>query len=273
MNQPPVLDRARIVLVRPRHPGNIGSAARAMLTMGIARLYLVAPEQFPDKKADVMAASAIDVLKRATLTRTLDEALAGVRLSVGVTARQRELAVRMLDCREAARQIAAELAANAGEVALVFGPEVYGLSNAELDYCQLLLTISTNPGYGSLNLAAAVQVVCYELRMALSIDPAPSFFTDELATHEEIEGFHRHLEETLYRIEFLRPELPQRVTRRLRRLFARTRLEREEVNILRGILKQVNLLAEETAANAANSAARAAPSGVLHCDNAAGERK
>lgn len=250
MNPDQTLARVRIVLVRPSHPGNIGSAARAMLTMGIARLYLVAPEQFPDKKADIMAAGADEVLRQATVVRTLDEALTGVHLSVGVTARQRELAVRMLDCRAAAHAVATELAGSSSEVALIFGPEVYGLSNAELDYCQLLLTIPSNAHYGSLNLAAAVQVVCYELRIAAGGGVAASSFSDELATHDEIEGFHRHLEETLYRIEFLRPELPQRVSRRLRRLFARTRLEREEVNILRGVLKQVNLLADrETAAH------------------------
>jgi TrmH family RNA methyltransferase len=237
MNPPTVLDRIRVVLVRTSHPGNIGAAARAMLTMGLTRLYLVEPRYFPDPQADAMATGAIEVLQRARVCASLDEALAGAQFCVGTTARVRDLSAPMVDCRAAAQRAVREAATQ--EVALLFGAEIFGLTNEELDRCQLLLSIPTNDDFSSLNLAAAVQVVAYETRMAaLQRDVArkPKAF----ATQEQLELLYEHAERTLYQVEFFDPQRPHRMMRRLRRLFSRTRLEENEVHILRGILTQVN---------------------------------
>ena len=165
MKKPNALNNIRIVLSHTSHPGNIGAAARAMKTMGLERLYLVNPKSFPDPVADARAAGAADVLENARVCATLDEALAGTVLAVAVTARRRDLSHEMLSAHQAASRML-ELAAQ-GEVALLFGTEMSGLSNAELDKCQLLATIPANPEFTSLNLASAVQMLAYELRMAL----------------------------------------------------------------------------------------------------------
>lgn len=229
-----MLHNIRVVLSHTSHPGNIGAAARAMKTMGLSQLYLVNPRRFPDAAADAMASGATDVLERAVVCASLDEALQGAVLAVGLTARRRDLSHAMLTLREAAPQILER----AGEamVALVFGTEMSGLSNAELEKCQMLITIPVNPEYGSLNLAAAVQVVGYELRCCdVPAPQASSRFP--LATFEEVNQFYEHLERTLIEIDFLDPKHPKRLMTRLRRLFARAALEKEEVNILRGVLK------------------------------------
>jgi tRNA/rRNA methyltransferase len=231
----PTPARVRIVLCQPSHPGNIGATARAMLTMGFEALYLVNPRRFPDRDADAMATGAVEVLTRATVCGSLAEALAGTQLAIGLTARRRDLASDMVDVREAAA--AAADASRSGSVAFVFGTEMSGLTNAELSHCQLLATIPTNPGFSSLNLAAAVQVVCYEARRAFADTPPPAAGERDFALAEEVEALFRHMEAGMIASGFLDPASPRRLMPRLRRLFGRTRLEKEEVNILRGMLR------------------------------------
>jgi tRNA/rRNA methyltransferase len=237
---PNALDRIRIVLVATSHPGNIGAAARAMLTMGITRLVLVDPRHFPDPAAAAMASGATPVLDAARVVASLDEALAGCVVTVGLSARPREFAGRVLTVRAAAREAVAGAAR--GDVGLVFGTEMSGLSNRDLARCGIVATVPTNPDYASLNLAAAVQVAAYELRVAAAGDEvwrAPRFAP---ATHDEIEALFAHSERTLATMRFLDPARPKRLLPRLRRLFARAGLEKEEVNILRGILARVDAL-------------------------------
>ena len=242
-----VESRTRIVLVRTSHPGNIGAAARAMLTMGFERLTLVAPKRFPDPAAVALASGATAVLDEARVVPTLDDALAGASTVIGLSARPREFAGRVLNVREAARLAVSSLAATAGraaggDVALVFGTEMTGLTNDELARCALVAVVPANPAYASLNLAAAVQVAAYEWRMAAeggAVWRAPRFAP---ATQDAIEGLHTHAARTLAAIGFLDPRRPRRLMPRLRRLFARTGLEHEEINILRGILARVDAL-------------------------------
>jgi tRNA/rRNA methyltransferase len=237
---PTALDRIRIVLVATSHPGNIGAAARAMLTMGITRLVLVDPRHFPDPAAAAMASGATAVLDAARVVASLDEALAGCVVTVGLSARPREFAGRVLTVRAAAREAVAGAAR--GDVGLVFGTEMSGLSNRDLARCGIVATVPTNPDYASLNLAAAVQVAAYELRVAAAGDEvwrAPRFAP---AAHDEVEALFAHGERTLAAMRFLDPRRPRRLLPRLRRLFARAGLEREEVNILRGILARVDEL-------------------------------
>ena len=233
------LNNIRIVLSHTSHPGNIGAVARAMKTMGLERLYLVNPKSFPDPVADARAAGAADVLENARVCTTLDEALAGTVLAVAVTARRRDLSHEMLSAHQASSRML-DLATQ-GEVALLFGTEMSGLSNAELDKCQLLATIPANPEFTSLNLASAVQILAYELRMAFLDEvevPAAKGF--EAAGFEDVERFYQHLERTMINTGFLDPACPGRLMQRLRRLFARARPEKEEVSILRGILTSVD---------------------------------
>ena len=215
------------------HPGNIGSAARAMRTMGIIELVLVNPQRYPDPQTQWFAAGAIDVLENARVCSSLDEALAGTVFAVASTARRRDVAVPMVDAREAAAQAVA--IAQSQPVAFVFGNETYGLTNDEAGRCNLLASIPVDPEFSSLNVAAAVQVFCYELRMAsggaLAAERPP-----QLASLEEVEAFYGHLESTLVETGFLNPAHPRKLMQRLRRLFGRVRLQVEEVNILRGIL-------------------------------------
>jgi len=236
MNAVDPLSRVRIVLSRPSHPGNIGAAARAMKTMGVTRLTLVAPRDFPSAEAWARASGATDVLDTAVVCATLDEALRGTVFVAGFTARRRELAAPMRWLREAANTIVAESVQ--GDVALLFGSETFGLSNDELARCQLPVMIPTHPVYSSLNLAAAVQLACYELRMASSEPPqAPQGTEFAVASSEEIEAFFGHLDRAMTASGFLDPAHPKRLMPRLRRLFARARLEKEEINILRGMLR------------------------------------
>lgn len=242
MNPPPdqlaALARVSIVLDHPRHPGNIGAAARALKTMGLSSLRLVAPQRFPAPEAEALASGALDVLNAAQVHETLDQALAGCVLAAGLTARSRELGPEWLDARSAAQRLLETAATQ--PVAVVFGNETYGLSNVELAQCQLMVGIPANPAYPSLNLAAAVQVLCYELRMAALSTTAEPCTPPELAPLEDIERFYTRLEQTLVDIDFLDPAHPKRLMPRLRRLFGRARLEREELNILMGVLKQIH---------------------------------
>lgn len=230
----------RIVLVAPSHPGNIGAAARAMLTMGLTRLVLVGPRRFPDAEAVALASGATVVLDGAEVVATLDAALSGCAAAIGFSARPREFAGRVLAVREAAAE--AIVYASHGDVALVFGTEMSGLSNAELARCGIVATIPANAEYASLNLAAAVQVVAYELRLAATggdVWRAPRFAP---ASVDEIEALYAHGTATLAAMRFLDPRMPKRLLPRLRRLFSRAALEKEEVNILRGILARIDQL-------------------------------
>jgi tRNA/rRNA methyltransferase len=227
------LSRIRVVLSRPSHPGNIGAAARAMKTMGLARLCLVRPKAFPHPEARAMAAGADDVLESAKLCATLAEALAGTTFSIALSARAREVSHPPLTARAAAGEAVA--AAQREEVALVFGNETVGLSNKEVMQCSRIARIPSDPKCASLNLAQAVQVVAYEVRMA-ALEPGAAATKIEHATHEEIENFYEHLERSLYQSGFLHPRYPRKLMERLRRLYARARLEKVEVNILRGML-------------------------------------
>jgi TrmH family RNA methyltransferase len=234
-----LLERIRIVLLRPSHPGNIGAAARAMKTMGLSQLYLVGPESFPHEQATAMASGATDVLEGVTVCATLPEALAGATLAVGASTRRREIVAEVLTPVDAAARLLHEAAGN-HNVALVFGNETFGLSNDELGCCQCLMAIPANPDYSSLNLAAAVQVAAYELRLQALEETAWSPPDIDAADLADVERFYVELEKTLTGIGFLNPDSPRRLMPKLRRLFARTRLAREELNILRGFLAAVN---------------------------------
>ena len=230
-----MLERIRIVLSHTSHPGNIGAAARAMKTMGLTQLYLVNPAADPDGVGRARSSNARDVLEGAVVCQSLEEALAGTVLAAAMTARQREMAPQPQWARTAAPQIVA--AAAHGPVALVFGNETAGLSNEEVALCGLPVMIPTNPGYSSLNLGAAVQVMCYELRMA-ALDPgAPPAPENPPAGFEEIRRFYEHLEAAITQSGFLDPAHPKRLMPRLHRLFDRIALERDEVSLLRGMLK------------------------------------
>ncbi|MBK7332399.1 MAG: RNA methyltransferase [Betaproteobacteria bacterium] len=237
------LDRVRVVLVAPSHPGNVGASARAMLAMGLSRLALVAPSRFPDHDATRRATGATAVLDAARVVDSLDAALEGVSCSVGYTSRPREFAGVVVSARDAAALAIAS--ARAGrESALVFGTEMSGLSNDDLARCTAVATIPANPAFASLNLAAAVQVAAYEARVASQGDAAWQAPRFAPATHDEIERLHEHAERTFVAMRFLHPEMPRRLMPRLRRLFARAGLEKEEVSILRGILARVDQLIE-----------------------------
>lgn len=243
MNPTEALARISIVLSRTSHPGNIGSAARAMKTMGLSRLVLVSPKCFPDPEADTLASGASDILASARVVETLDEALADSVFSLAVSARSRDLGPPPMLAREGAGVLLQQATAS-GQVALVFGNETSGLSNEEVQRCHGAVMIAANPAFSSLNLAAAVQVLCYELRLAAHADAPPlpvgtTPFASPLATHQEQEGFYRHLEQVMVDSGFLDPANPKRLLPKLRRLFGRARLEKDEVNILRGVLAAV----------------------------------
>lgn len=225
----------RFILCEPSHPGNIGAAARAMKTMGFSQLVLVdPPEGHPDPAARARASGALDVLEAAVVRSSLAEAVADCGLVIGASARHRRLGIAELEPRECAQQLLA--AAASGPVALVFGTERSGLSNAQLDLCHALVSIPANPEYTSLNLAAAVQLLAWELREAqgTTLDTPPA--ESPPATIEDMEIFYEHLQRVLDASGFLDPGNPRQLMRRLRRLFNRTRLDQNELNILRGIL-------------------------------------
>jgi tRNA/rRNA methyltransferase len=242
MNKPsldpahPVFSRFRVVLSHTSHPGNIGSTARAMKTMGFTRLYLVNPKEFPSPVATSMASNADDVMDSATVVSSMEEALAGTTLQVAMTARRRELTLPL----QTPRQLTPELlsiAEQGGEIALVFGTEMSGLTIEEVQLCNRLVTIPTNPDYSSLNLSQAAQVLCYELRAAHLDDVSRLEEKRDYPTHEYMELFFTHMEEALITIGFLKPDRPKRLMQRLRRLFLRAKMEQEEVDIMRGVLR------------------------------------
>ena len=229
----------RIVLVEPSHPGNIGGAARAMKTMGLTSLYLVRPARFPDPQADWRGARAVDVLAAAKVVDSLDEAIGDCVLAVGTSARSRRIPLPLADAQTVAGRLAEEYAGQ--PVAILFGRETSGLTNEELQRCQLHLGIPASPEYPSLNLAMSVQVVCYELFKARSAPPAPATVSNDatLASLEEVEGFLAHFETVLRRIDFLKASAPRQAMTRLRRMFGRIGLEQVEVGMLRGILTHI----------------------------------
>lgn len=238
------LQTIRIVLVETSHPGNIGAAARAMKTMGLERLVLVRPADYPSAEATARASGADDVLAGARVCQSLAEAVADCVLVVGTSARERRLEWPSLTPEACAARLLE--AGGRGGVALVFGREQSGLTNEELAHCQHVVTIDANPAYSSLNLAAAVQLLCYELRKhAVDADHrarprAEPDDEDRPATAAELEGFYGHLEQTLYDVGVIEPDRPKAMLmRRLRRLFYRAALSVTEINILRGILSAV----------------------------------
>jgi tRNA/rRNA methyltransferase len=228
-----MLNNVRVVLSHTTHPGNIGAAARAMKTMGLQHLYLINPRHFPDAQAHAMSAGADDILENAVVCASVDEALHGVVFTVGMTARLRDISIEVKTPREAMPLVWQQAATQ--PVALLFGTEMSGLTNEETGRSQLLVNIPANPDYSSLNLAAAVQVLAYELSVAAQ-SFLPSQPEMQPARHEQIEGFFDHLEKTLFEIGFFTTQNPARMMQRLRRLYARARLEQDELNILRGIL-------------------------------------
>lgn len=234
-----MLDNVRVVMVETSHAGNIGAAARAMKTMGLQRLVLVSPRQFPAAEATAMAAGADDLLARAQCCDTLAQALGDCTLVVGTSARPRRLRMPVMTPREAMREVAGE--APGEEIALVFGRERTGLTNDELGFCHLLAEIPANPDYSSLNVAAAVQLMAYELRLAAGEDQIRGDRVPMVAraTTTEMQHFYAHLESVLLETGFLDQGNPRHLMRRLHRLFNRVRPDQNEINILRGILASV----------------------------------
>lgn len=236
-----MLKNIRVVLLHTSHPGNIGATARAMKTMGLSRLYLVNPKLFPAAEATARASGADDLLAQAVVCETLDTAIAGCQLVVGASARGRRIPCPVLNPVDCAQQAVRE--SGQGEVAILFGCEQSGLSNAELDRCQSLVMIPTNPGYGSLNLAAAVQIICYELlvadRAATARPDADEDAGSIPASADELARYYEHLERVLVKLDFLNPENPRKLMRRIRRLYNRARPDENEINILRGILSAI----------------------------------
>ncbi|MFC1336707.1 MAG: RNA methyltransferase [gamma proteobacterium symbiont of Clathrolucina costata] len=230
-----MLKNIRIVLVDTSHPGNIGAAARAMKNMSLRQLHLVTPQHYPHQEATSRASGGDDLLNNARVAGSLDEALTGCRLVVGTSARTRSIDWPIVTPREAAAKLVQE--ARSGDVALVFGRERSGLTNSELDRCTFLVHIPTNEDYSSLNLGAAVQILAYEIYLAQQQDPTvKSDSQRDLATADMLQGFHEHLAQALDDIGFTDPRQSQKLLRRLRSLFQRARPDKDEINIMRGIL-------------------------------------
>lgn len=237
-----MLDQIKVVLVGTTHTGNMGSVARAMKTMGLSQLCLVAPKTAPDGQAYALAAGASEILANAQTFESLAEAVADCSLVVGSSARSRTLSWPMLSPRDCGLKAVAE--ATAAPVALVFGRESSGLSNEELQLCQYHVCIDANPEYSSLNLAMAVQIICYEVRMAhLAAKPLPVVAVDEkYPSSAQMENFYQHLETALQHTGFIIKQHPGVVMTKLKRLFTRARPEEAEYNILRGILTSMQRL-------------------------------
>ncbi|MCY1536493.1 tRNA (cytidine/uridine-2'-O-)-methyltransferase TrmJ [compost metagenome] len=242
-----MLQNIRVVLVNTSHPGNIGGAARAMKNMGLSRLVLVEPVDFPSSEAVARASGATDILDAAQVVATLEAALVGCSLVLGTSARDRRIPWPLLDPRECGTT-ACEQAQQGGEVALVFGREYAGLTNEELQRCHFHVHIPSDPEFSSLNLAAAVQVLAYEVRMAwlaarqqptktIKLEAAADINAQPV-TADELESYYTHLEQALVEIGFLDPDRPRHLMSRLRRLYGRSGISKLEMNILRGILTE-----------------------------------
>jgi len=235
-----ILDKIRVVLVNTSHPGNIGSTARAMKTMGLSQLVLVDPLQFPHALATGLASNADDILTRAQVVDSLDQALVGCGLVLGTSARVRSLSWEVLTPEQAVKQALAR-AAGQEDVAIVFGREDSGLTNSELQKCHAHICIPANPIYNVLNLAQAVQIICYEFHKATLTEEIFPVFEEELATHQDVEQLYIHIRKALERLGFHDPEHSKQLMPRVKRMFARIRLEKREVTILRGALKAILL--------------------------------
>lgn len=239
-NEPPdPVTGIRIVMVETTHPGNIGAAARAMKTMGQRQLYLVKPKLFPSVEVTARAAGADDILARAVVCDSLEEAVQDCVLVAGTTARNRTIPWPVKTPREGAAGIIAATAS--GPVAVVFGRESSGLDNRELELCNLAIQIPADPAFSSLNIAAAIQIICYELRLALMEDDSIETRQDRIpaASAEQMQLFYEHLETCMTEVGYHDPAVPRSLMRRLKRLFNRARLDRDEMNILRGFLSAV----------------------------------
>ncbi|AXF74985.1 tRNA (cytosine(32)/uridine(32)-2'-O)-methyltransferase TrmJ [Erwinia tracheiphila] len=235
-----MLQNIRIVLVETSHTGNMGSVARAMKTMGLSNLYLVNPLVKPDSQAIALAAGASDVIGEAHIVDTLDQALEGCSLVVGTSARSRSLPWPMLDPRECGVKSVQE--GQQAPVALVFGRERAGLTNEELQKCHYHLAIAANPEYSSLNLAMAVQIIVYEVRMAFLESQKtvqPEYEDSPYPLVDDLERFYQHLEQVMIHSGFIREGSPGQVMSKIRRLYTRARPERDELNILRGMLSSL----------------------------------
>ena len=230
------LSHIRIVLINTSHPGNIGATARAMKVMGLQHLHLVNPKTFPCHEATAMASGADDLLQRAVIHDALESALDGCSLVMGTSARLRSLPMPQMDLRSAAKSVLTEH--HGQDIAILFGQERAGLTNDEIQRCHQLVHVETNPEFGSLNLAQAVQLMAYELRMAVlggaGMVRAPSDWVPVDAG--QMEMFFVHLEQTLLDIGFMNPEQPKRLMARMRRLYNRAQPDQNEINILRGVL-------------------------------------
>ena len=243
-----MLDQIRIVLVNTTHSGNIGAAARAMKNMGVTQLVLVDPIAEIDGDAIVRASGASEILDSCIIVSSLDEAVAGCGLVIGTSARGRHIPWPLCSPRECADK-AKTAVANNNSVALVFGRESRGLTNEELHKCNAHVHIPTNPDFSSLNIAAAVQVLCYEMRIASLAEDSQADnekankwgveWDYELAPHDDLERFFDHLKQSLVDIGFLDPNTPKQLMTRLRRMFQRTALDKMEVSMMRGILAAV----------------------------------
>lgn len=248
-------NNVRIVMMNTSHPGNIGAVARAMKNMGLSELYLVSPKSFPDIVAERRAAGAKEILASAKVVETFDEAVVGCVSVIGASARGRRIPWPVMNPRDCAAKVRefARLPSEKKEVAVVFGQEDRGLSNEELQRCNYHVHIPSNPDYGSLNLAMAVQVITYEIRMDYLLNsdeerqselnsmlaPGDEGWDEEIATTEEVEGLIQHMEQVMIDVEFQNPENPRHLVPRLRRLYQRCRMSKIEVNIMRGFLKSL----------------------------------
>ena len=235
-----LLKQFRIVLCETSHAGNIGSVARAMKTMGFTNLYLVNPKNFPNKQAQALACGAEDILQKATLVNSIEAALKNVHHVVGFTTRKRELTQPHKNVRELSKQLFNESKNN--KIAVIFGNETNGLSNLELQHCKTLGFIDANSKYSSLNLAQAVQIVCHEIRMMSEFPDNNKILkttNKKYVSYDLQNGFYNHLREILDQIGFLKKIQADRLMTRLRLLFNRTQMEKEEINILRGILSAI----------------------------------
>ncbi|WP_332881217.1 RNA methyltransferase [Bacterioplanes sanyensis] len=234
-----------VVMVETTHAGNLGAAARAMKNMGLSQLVLVNPQASIDDEAIARASRADDILHQARIVPSLTEALANASLVVGTSARSRHIPWPLLSPRELGARVASALPAG-NRIALVFGRESNGLSNDELQLCHLHVHIPTDADYSSLNVAQAIQLLCYEMRLAVSGEELTSHqawgveWDYPLATHEQLDGMLRHLEQTLVDIDFLDPNTPKQLMTRLRRLYQRAAPDQMEINMLRGMLAQIN---------------------------------
>lgn len=229
-----LLDNIKIVLVDTSHPGNIGSAARACETMGVNNLVLVNPVQFPHPKAYEMAAGAKKVIQNIVITGSLEEAINDCHIVIATSARDRAMSLPTMNFKECGT-LCAEYVQRGG-IAILFGPEDSGLSNEMVLKSNFQAYIPTSNKYGVLNLASAVQVMCYELRMAMNNCEKDKKEKKQLATHKEVEGFYQSLEKILVKLEYHDPQKPRKLMPRLRRLFNRAILDQMEINILRGII-------------------------------------